>query len=507
MSLINKKSLNVNPNRSKSYSISRLISMFFLLLSLLMFLYIFYIAEITFQGSMNLKFFKYYLFSLLSAVFWGGVLFLRVGIQANIIILATSLIISLYLIEIGILMFTARQLPNWRVQLAQDQGLEFDQRSKLQVIEDLIEKKVDAIPDSGGTSAGVIESDIDYLLPLGGISNKTIVGGNESGRRSIYISDRYGFNNPDSEWDNKNLEFLLTGDSMTQGASVQQGEDIASQIRLIENNGVINVGMGGNGPLSELAAIKEYAEAMHPKKVIWLYFEGNDLQHDLPIEKISPILIQYLDDDFSQNLINRQNEIDKKVGDHIISKMKVDKKHIIFSRWIRLKSVRKLMKIDLEGIRKNKENIVNKLITGMKSLARAGKLMQIDFDTIDVHIANNEIKAIENDLVMFARILKKSKSMVGEWGGELYFVYLPIYARYENKAILHDSFFNRIEVLDLVKRLDIKIIDIHKEVFENHSDPFSLFPLRRHGHYNAQGYSEVAKAIVTSVNKYEQSNK
>jgi len=59
----------------------------------------------------------------------------------------------------------------------------------------------------------------------------------------------------------------------------------------------------------------------------------------------------------------------------------------------------------------------------------------------------------------------------------------------------------------LVKQLDIPVIDIHQEVFANHSDPLSLFPFRLSGHYNADGYSEVAKAIVTSVNKYEQSNK
>jgi lysophospholipase L1-like esterase len=44
--------------------------------------------------------------------------------------------------------------------------------------------------------------------------------------------------------------------------------------------------------------------------------------------------------------------------------------------------------------------------------------------------------------------------------------------------------------------LDIPIIDIHKEVFDPHPDPLSLFPLRRNGgHYNAEGYKLVAEAI------------
>ena len=62
-------------------------------------------------------------------------------------------------------------------------------------------------------------------------------------------------------------------------------------------------------------------------------------------------------------------------------------------------------------------------------------------------------------------------------------------------------------MIDLVKQLNVAVIDIHQEVFTNHYDPLSLFPLGLSGHYNADGYSEVAKAIVTGVNKYEQSNK
>jgi len=85
----------------------------------------------------------------------------------------------------------------------------------------------------------------------------------------------------------------------------------------------------------------------------------------------------------------------------------------------------------------------------------------------------------------------------------VYFVYLPEYHRYNTRGILHKSFRKKSEVIDLVKGLNIQVIDIHQEVFVDHPDPLSLFPLRRNGHYNADGFSEIAKAIVTSVNKYE----
>jgi lysophospholipase L1-like esterase len=107
---------------------------------------------------------------------------------------------------------------------------------------------------------------------------------------------------------------------------------------------------------------------------------------------------------------------------------------------------------------------------------------------------------------LFAEILTKAKAEVDGWEGKLYFVYLPMYARYK-KSVSHDDFRRKSEVIEVVKGLGIPVVDIHQEVFADHLDPLVLFPFRLPGHYNADGYSEVAKAIVISVNKYEQSNK
>ena len=47
------------------------------------------------------------------------------------------------------------------------------------------------------------------FAPLSGIANRKTIHCNENGYYSIYQSDRYGFNNPDKEWDQKDIEFLL----------------------------------------------------------------------------------------------------------------------------------------------------------------------------------------------------------------------------------------------------------------------------------------------------------
>ena len=45
------------------------------------------------------------------------------------------------------------------------------------------------------------------LMPLSGVSNRKTILCNENGYYAIYQSDRYGFNNPDQEWDKQKIEF------------------------------------------------------------------------------------------------------------------------------------------------------------------------------------------------------------------------------------------------------------------------------------------------------------
>ena len=474
MSWIKRESYNENSDGEKNYPFARWISWLFLFLSILILIYTYYRAEISYQGTQSMIYFKYYLISLSGILFWGLVLRLRAGVRANIVTVVTALVVGLYMVEGGLSLLE----PNSHVRAAADLGVEFDKRSKLKVIEDLIAEGVDAVPTVHPTQflneIGVNKEDVHSLFPLGGVSNKATVYNNETGKFLIYESDRYGFNNPDSEWNSREVDWLLTGDSFTHGVgTTQQGEEIAGQLRSITGNSTINLGSGGNGPLLEYAALVEYGKALKPAKVLWVFYEGNDLFGDLQNEKNSPLLMQYMEDGFSQNLINRQKEIDNKLGRYIISaqakaktqpKIQANKtKTLLYkTQWIRLYGIRAVIGFNVN--------------------------VNVDVDPL------------------FAEILTKAKAEVDGWEGKLYFVYLPEYARYK-KSFSHDDFRRKSEVIEVVKGLGIPVIDIHQEVFANHPDPLALFPFRLKGHYTADGYSEVAKAIVTGVNKYEQSNK
>ncbi len=111
------------------------------------------------------------------------------------------------------------------------------------------------------------------IFPLSGISNSKTIFCNENGYMSIYQSDRYGFNNPDVEWNKKEIEFFLVGDSFTHGYCVNEPDTISGNLRsmLNQRGGVLNLGQGGNGPLIEYATLKEYLPIANTKRVLWIY--------------------------------------------------------------------------------------------------------------------------------------------------------------------------------------------------------------------------------------------
>lgn len=324
------------------------VSWIFLALSILLLMFTYYRAGIIYQGTLNDHYFKYYLIVIGGVAFWVTVLQLKERIRINVITVVIFSIVGLYMVEGGLVFLKSIQ-PNVRAVLADKIGIEYDKRTRLEVIEDLIAEGVSAVPtvfpQALLKSIGSSEKDINALFPLGGISNRTTVYGNESGKYLIYKSDRYGFNNPDNQWNSQPIEWLLLGDSFAHGAQVQPGQEIAGQIRSITGNRAINLGIRGNGPLVEYATLVEYGKAVNASKVLWIYFEGNDLVEDLEREKNNPLLMQYMKNGFSQSLLDRQKEIDIKLERDIVVNQGLMNK----TRWTRLYEVRRALEsVDID---------------------------------------------------------------------------------------------------------------------------------------------------------------
>lgn len=388
--------------------------------------------------------------------------------KLNLAIISLSVFFSLYLGEISIYLLRSSSNNHANnIEKAKELGINFDTRTKMEVLKDMKEKGIDIIPaffPNLVIKSNGLETNGKTFFPLGGVSQKTTLLCNESGEWVIFDSDEHGFNNPTGIFENK-IDIALLGDSFTEGHCVKRG-DIGYHLRAsgIET---LNLGKTGNGPLIEFASLKEYVEPLKPKYVLWVYTEVNDIEN-LRDEQKSPFLLKYLDNNFSQNLINRQSEIDS-----AINKYTNIKKH---------------------------ENRVEKKTT-TKTIAKTIDFLQ---ETIILSQVRRTLgffvpKIItSNDYPIFKELLYNANKLTSSWGGKLYFVYLPSYARYAYK-IDNDTLYHRSKVLSIVKSLNIPIIDIHNDVFASHPDPMALFPFRGYGHYNHEGYRLVAKTIYSHL--------
>ena len=187
-------------------------------------------------------------------------------------------------------------------------GVSFDYRRKIDVYTELKNTKYQNLKPTISPATHIYKN--LNIFPLAGVSNSKTINCNENGYFSLFQSDRYGFNNPDTEWNQKEIEFFLVGDSFVMGNCVNRPHDISSVLREISNKSVLNIGYANNGTLLEYASLKEYI-IPNIKNIIWVYYEKSDLDN-LNNELKSNILRKYIDDiSFKQNLIFKQNEINK----------------------------------------------------------------------------------------------------------------------------------------------------------------------------------------------------
>ncbi len=423
--------------------LKKILSPSILIFSLLIFIYTFYKSEIFWDGSKRSYYIIYYIISSLLFIFSLFTFFLNDKNKEYIIIIFLSFVFSVYIFE-GYITFKNKFPKNKfnKEQLYEKQsGKKWDKRSRKEIYKDL--KKINKKITLSIGPANHINRNYS-ILPLAGISNSKTIVCNENGYYSIYKSDRFGFNNPDNEWDKKKVEYLLVGDSFTHGACVDRPHDMGSALRKLSKKSVLNLGQGWNGPLIEYATLREYLDN-NVRKVLWIYFEGNDFQ-DLENEIDSKILIKYLNDlSFNQDLKNKQIEIDKILKEYVENEKEKEFSKIYFFDFLKVSNLRILITSFLKSYSTSK----------------------------------------------FEEIIYLANDLVAKKNSKLYFVYLPTYYRYSLPYFKNE--YNSVK--KIVNKLGIPFIDIHKEVFENEKNPLNLFPFGQFGHYNIEGYKKISNVI------------
>jgi hypothetical protein len=76
-------------------------------------------------------------------------------------------------------------------------------------------------------------------------------------------------------------QIAVIGDSFIEQANLPDAEILTSQLALATGETVVNLGQGYYGPQQELVVLKRYGLPRKPRSVVWVFFEGNDLEDAL----------------------------------------------------------------------------------------------------------------------------------------------------------------------------------------------------------------------------------
>jgi hypothetical protein len=240
-----------------------------------------------------------------------GALKLRPLYRIRWLTVCVAVAASAYMLEfVALVFFIDRPLPAmnrlWgtRNKLAYAENLtrtfgnHIDVRGAEEVMASLLKTVVDAVPvvtpsnhlfleRPDGTISSKANIDGVEVMPLAGASLRTTLLCNENGEWITYQADRKGFNNPSDAWELGSVEIAALGDSFAHGYCVPPGKSFVDLIRQ-QHPRTINVGIAGDGPLLMLATQSQYLQSVRPKVVLWIYFEGNDLE-DLQRERRSAL--------------------------------------------------------------------------------------------------------------------------------------------------------------------------------------------------------------------------
>ena len=210
-----------------------------------------------------------------------------------------------------------------------------------------------------------------------------------------------------------------------------------------------------------LASLREYGASLRPRTVLWIYYEGNDLPKDIVRERQSQLLRGYLDREFTQNLMARQNEVDKAILDFIETTRQNRSQQPTGNsadEWFSMHNVVRLMAL--------------RIALGMRD----------EFSP--------------ESLALFRRVISQAREMVESWNGRFVFVYLPAENRFVSPTARWDSNGYRGAVLDVLRDEEIEILDITPTLTET-ENPRAFYD----GHLNKGGYRRVADRILRSLRR------
>jgi hypothetical protein len=343
------------------------------------------------------------------------------------------------------------------------QGLRFDARLRSDVVRDLAAQGLDAVPGLAQsmafnrTLAGAIAE--RGLVPLSNVSNANVVECNEGLGYFQFRSDEHGFNNPPGVTSGA-VDVAVVGESLALGHCVLSGKSVVDLVRE-RHPRTANFSVAGARVLSQLATFREYVEPLQPSTVLWFV---NVNFADPREEEDQPMLRKYLaDPSFSQNLRERQDEVDSVVRDIVIPAILQSdqalgnelERPVPLSRLVKFREVRSLMDLG-------------------PALRRPGPPVRLPHFDRAIHLAARTVTS---------------------WGGRLIVVVLPTYALSMGQRA---SVARYDAVMAVLGASTLQVVD-GPALFAADEDVRGLFTLRIENHPNERGHALLANEILAAI--------
>jgi hypothetical protein len=295
------------------------------------------------------------------------------------------------------------------------------------------------------------------VLPLSGPARANTVYCDEGQGWLSFVADRFGFNNPDSAWDQP-IDVMLVGDSYAFGQCVPTEYGPMAQLRALGRKGV-SVGYSVTGTIAQYATFVEYVVPFKPRYVVWTIFE-NDVT-DVRDELAVPLLREYLTPPHTQRLLKREAERDS--------------------------AARAVVGLVLDGRveRTSEPGWRDRLLPRLKLWTLRGVANRVWPRPTPVPAEVQQ---------SMGKALSMAKQRVDGWGGTLLIVYLPSWEEYRFGKTRNASL--RHVVKTTAADLDIPVID-GSLFFERLPSIWEAFPLgdALTAHYSRVGFRLMAAGI------------
>ncbi|KWV91784.1 hypothetical protein [Erythrobacter sp. YT30] len=306
-------------------------------------------------------------------------------------------------------------------------------------------------------SSKQIQSDLDIKAldqsVLAGAPNQEVLLCANEGAPVYYTADRYGFNNPDTIYEDT-IDLAIIGDSFVEGHCQFEGDTLLDRMRTLQPRSV-SFGIRSGGPLLELAILGRYASHYEPDYVVMAFFEGNDwqnLERETQMEWLMPALEEDVDFGEPELTEDQKAAIDTLFQDW----------------WSRQVSPTNVL---------TKSSFLRNVI----ALNEVWSVLGLDYPRVS------------KKQPIYSDILARSKELTEQWGGKFALVYIPQDVRYRgllNKSFVYDQL--RGDVLAAAEANGIEVIDL-TDIFARSEDPTALYA--PDAHFSPEGAQVAAEAI------------